>query len=120
MKRIITAAFLGLVFCSSASVRAAGSGEPPSFPGAILGGLIQEHDVTLVFDYLRDALKAGIQGREVQPPKELTQRAEAIGEELKARGAVAARAAIDAIEAAVRESLRDRDRLPLTDDQQRI
>jgi hypothetical protein len=119
MKRIAVALFaIGLY--SSISARAAGSGESPSFPAPLLGGIIQERDVTLVFDYLRDALKAGMQGRQVEPPKELTQRAEAIGEEVKERGATAARAAIDAIEDAVRESLRERDRLPPADGHQRI
>lgn len=116
MKHIISAALVGVALCASAY-----AGDPRQSSGSpILGGIIQERDVTLVFDYLRDALKAGMQGREVQPPKELTQRAEVIGEELKERGAIAARAAIDAIEDAVREGLRERDRLPPTDGQQRI
>jgi hypothetical protein len=116
MKHIITAALLTLALCASARAE-----DPRRLsPESLLGGIIQERDVTLLFDYLRDALKAGMQGREVQPPKELTQRAEAIGEELKDRGATAARAAIDAIEDAVRESMRDRDRLPPADGQRRI
>ena len=116
MKHIIAAAFFAFVLCVSA--RAGDPRQPP--PNPFLGGIIEERDVTLVFDYLRDALKAGMQGRQTEPPKELTQRAEVIGEELKQRGAIAARAAIDAIEDAVRESLRERDRLPPTDGRQRI
>jgi hypothetical protein len=116
MKHIHTAALLSFALCVPA--HAEDSRQLPASP--LLGGIIQEHDVTLAFDYLREALKAGMQGREVEPPKELTQRAQAIGEELKERGATAARAAIDAIEDAVRESLRERDRLPPTDGQQRI
>ena len=116
----ITVALFAIGLCSSISAHAGGSGALPSLPGNLLGGIIQERDATLVFDYLREALKAGVQGREVQPPEELTQRAQAIGEELKERGATAARAAIDAMEDAVRESLRERDRLPPTDGQQRI
>ena len=116
MKHMFTAAVLGVALCSTAFAQ----DDRAPLGTLLLGGLIQEQDVTLVFDYLRDALKAGMQGRQVEPPKELTQRAEAIGEELKARGATAAREAIDAIEDAVRESLRERDRRPLADDQQRI
>jgi len=103
MKHIAAAALLGLALCSSAYAQDA----RPPLPEALLGGIVQERDVTLVFDYLRDALKAAMQGREAPPPDALTQRAEAIGDELKRRGAVAARAAIDAIEQTVRDAMRE-------------
>ena len=116
MKQIIAAALLGLAVCSSA--HAQDSRRPTA--DSLLGGLVQERDVTLVFDYLRDALKAAIDGREAAPPDELTQRAEAIGDELKRRGAAAARAAIDAIEQSVRDAMREPRRLPPTSSGQRI
>jgi hypothetical protein len=108
MNRLITATLFGVALCSSAYAQDAR--RPPA--NALLGGIVQERDVDLVFDYLRDALKAGMEGREATPPDELTQRAEAIGDELKRRGAAAARAAIDAIEQTVRDAMREPRRLP--------
>jgi hypothetical protein len=115
MKRIVTAAVLGLAFCSPALAQ-----DDRAPLGPLLGGIIQERDVTLVFDYMRDALKAAVEGREARPPEELSQRAEAIGDELKSRGAAAARAAIDAIEGAVRERLGEAQRVPPTGSRQAI
>ena len=93
-------------------------------PESILGGIVQERDVDLVFDYLRDALSAAVLGRDAPaPPRELEQRAEAIGEEMKRRGAAAARVFIDVIEKSVREGLSDppqRPALPPTYPRQRI
>jgi hypothetical protein len=114
MNRIIAAAVLSLALIPAY----AGDARQPSAE-SFFGGIIQERDVTLAFDYLRDALKAAMAGREARPPEELTQRAEAIGEELKRRGAEAARGAIDALEEAVRDGMRDSNRPPLTNDQQR-
>jgi hypothetical protein len=74
--------------------------------GAVTQSLVQERDVDLVFDYLREAFDGAMQGREVAPPAALTQRAEAIAEEAKRRGAIAGRALLDAIERAIRESMR--------------
>jgi hypothetical protein len=108
MKRIAAATLLGLVVCSSAYAEDARRPVGDSF----LGGLVQERDVSLVFDYLRDALKSAMAGREAPPPEELTQRAEVIGDELKRRGAAAARAAIDAIEQSVRDAMREPRALP--------
>jgi hypothetical protein len=108
MKRLTAAAVLGLTLCSS--VYAQDSRRP--LPESFLGGIVQDRDVDLVFNYLRDALKAGMEGRETTPPDELTQRAEAIGDELKRRGAAAARAAIDAIEQTVRDAMREPRQLP--------
>jgi hypothetical protein len=79
----------------------------PPAGSALFGGIVQEKDVGLFFDYLRNALQAAVDGREAQPPEELVQRAEAIGEEVKRRGAAAARAVIDAIEQSVREGMRE-------------
>ena len=78
---------------------------PPAF---LFDGIIQDRDVGLVFGYLREALDAATQGREAPPPVALEQRASEIGEEMKRRGAVAARIFIDVIEKIVRESMRER------------
>ena len=119
MKHLLIAGFLGLGLCGPA---AAGSSDDPrsAFPGALLGGIVQERDVGLVFDYLRQALQAAVDGREAPPPEELVQRAEAIGDEMKRRGAAAARAVIDAIEQSVREGMREPRRLPPSNSPQRL
>ena len=88
--------------------------------GPLLGGLVEERDVGLVFGYLREALSAAIEGREAPPPEELAQRAEAIGGELRRRGADAARAILDSVESAVREGMREPGTQPLPPQSGRI
>ena len=100
MRRIASAALLGVALAA------------PAHAEPVLGGLVTESDVGLAFDYLREAMSAAFQGREVAPPEALIQRAEAIAEEAKRRGEIAARAAIDAIEREIRESMRRPERLP--------
>jgi hypothetical protein len=75
-------------------------------------GVVQEEDVSLVFGYLREALRAAIAGREPPPVEPLLERADAIGDALAKRGAMAGLAVLDAIENAVRESLKETPRLP--------
>ena len=93
--RIAAAALISLVLSAPA---------PAAEP--FIGGVVKESDVSLLFDYLREAMSAAFQGREVAPPDALMQRAEVIAEEARRQGEIAARAAIDAIERDVRESLR--------------
>jgi hypothetical protein len=102
MKRVMLA-LVGVTCC--ASVYAHDPRYP--MPESILGGIVQERDIGLVFGYLREALSAAIEGREAAPPDELARRAESIGEELKRRGAAAARDVLDAIERSVREGVRE-------------
>ena len=78
----------------------------PAQAEPFIGGVVKDSDVGLVFDYLREAMSAAFQGREVPPPEALVQRAEAIAEEAKRYGERAARAALDAIEREIRESTR--------------
>ena len=94
MRRLAAAAFIGIFLCAPASA------------DAFFGGVVKESDVSLVFDYMREAMAAAFQGREVAPPAALTRRAEAIAEEAKRSGEIAARAALDAIEREIRESMR--------------
>ena len=118
MKR---AAIAGLLLALCASAYAHDERRAP--PAAILGGIVQERDVDLVFDYLREALDAAVEGREAPPPDEIARRAGAIGEEMKRRGAAAARVFIDVIEKSVREGLREpvpRPALPPSSPSQRI
>ena len=75
--------------------------------GAFVRGLVQEEDVGLFFGYLREALAAAADGREAPVPDKLTRRAEEIGERAKQRGVVAGGMLLDAIEASVREMVRE-------------
>ena len=118
MIRLALAAALSLTLMSPAHARDSGEGAP-ALEG-LFAGIVQERDVALFFDYLRDALRAAVAGREARPPEELTRRAEAIGEEVKQRGAAAAEAAIDAIERSVREGMREPRSLPPTSSARRI
>ena|SRR5688572_21609287 len=102
MKNAAIAALL-LAFCASAYAH----DERRSPPASILGGVVQERDVGLVFDYLREALDAAIEGRETPPAAAIEERANEIGKEMKRRGATAARVIIDAIEKSVRDGLRE-------------
>lgn len=103
MKQIVVAGLMLLGLAASAHA------EDPRFPlpEALLGGIVQETDVALIFGYAREAFSAAIEGREAPPPEALSQRAEVIGGELKRRGAAAGRAIIDVIESAVRGAMRE-------------
>jgi hypothetical protein len=92
-----------LVFAVSGSLHAAGphGGQP------VLGGIVQQQDIELFFDYLRDAVTAAAEGRPAEPPQALARRAQEIGEEMKRHGAAAARALIDALESELREAPRE-------------
>ena len=103
MKRTLVAGLLAATLCASAYAH-----DPRHpLPESVLGGIVHERDLGLVFGYLREALSAAIEGREAAPPDELVQRAESMGEELKRRGAAAARDILDRVERAVRESVRE-------------
>lgn len=75
-------------------------------PQALLQGMIREGDVSLLFAYLRSAMLAAVEGREAPAPEELQKRAEKLGDELKLRGALAAWALLNALEASANEVLR--------------
>jgi len=77
-------------------------------PEVILKDVVTERDVSVFFDYLRATVFAASQGFEAPPPPpELKQRAEAIGNALKARGALTALLFINALERSAREAFRD-------------
>ena len=92
-----------LVFAVSGSLHAAGPHEGQPLPG----GIVQDQDAALFFDYLRDAVSAAAEERSADPPHALRRRAQEIGEEMKRHGAAAARALIDTLESAVREAPRE-------------
>lgn len=104
----IVAALLGLNF----SAQALAADEDPFAqldPQVLFDGLIDENDVSLAFAYVRSAMFAAGLGLDPPPiPDELRQRAEAIGDQLKARGALSALALLNALEANAKRALRDR------------
>jgi hypothetical protein len=53
-----------------------------------LRSLVKPADVDLFFDYLRDTMKAGMEGKALPPPPpQLSQRARQLGESLRKEGA---------------------------------
>jgi hypothetical protein len=106
MRSIVIALAL---FCASFAPAHAGDVDDPfsAVAGAFVRGLVQEEDVGLFFGYLREALGAAADGRDAPVPEKLTRRAEEIGERAKQRGVVAGRLLLDAIEASVRDIIRD-------------
>ena len=108
----IAIAVLGLALAGPAYADTA-EDRPGPTAESFLSGLVNEEDVALVFDYLRDAVGATLQGQEPPPPPErLVRRGEVLREEAARRGAVAARALLDEIERSIRESLRERSQRP--------
>jgi hypothetical protein len=117
MRHLATAALLSVAMSAHAA--------PPddsleTIAGSFIQGLVQEQDVGLVFGYLREALDAAVEGRELPPPQALTERAEAIGEEAKRRGAIAGRAVLDAIERSIRDAMKAPIALPSSGSSQRL
>lgn len=75
---------------------------------ALLGGLVDDADVDLLFSYLGDAVRAAGEGRDIPPPPAaLAERAESVGEELRRRGTLAGLLLLKALEANTRELMRE-------------
>ena len=102
MRHVAIASFVAFGLCMSAHAEDLRG----PLPESLISGIVQERDIALIFGYAREALSAAMEGRDVAPPEELTQRAEAIGGEMKRRGVAAGRALLDAIESAVHDSVR--------------
>lgn len=112
---------LALMAVATGPVRAA---EPDPFaameslltPQVLLGGVVQERDVSLFFDHLRASMLAAGEGRASPPlPDELDRRLEAAGAEMRLRGTLIGLALSQVMERALRESLRELSR-PATRD----
>ena len=77
-------------------------------PQVLLGGLISENDVNLLFAHLRESMLATADGREPPAmPAALSQRIEAAGSELRVRGALMGLVLSQFMERAVRDAVRD-------------
>ena len=77
-------------------------------PQLLLGGLVNENDVSLLFAHLRASMLATAEGREPPPmPAALNQRMETAGGELRVRGTLIGIALSQVMERAVRDAVRD-------------
>lgn len=77
-------------------------------PQMLLGGLVSDSDVSLLFTHLRASLLASSEGREPPPvPAALSQRMESVGGELRLRGTLLGLALSQVMERAARDALRD-------------
>lgn len=109
IRHTIAAALTALVLSSPALADGGKDQDPLSRlePQALLQGMIREGDVSLLFDYLRLALAAAAEGREAPAPEALQKRAEALGDEIKMRGALTALLLLNALEAGAKQLLRE-------------
>lgn len=74
----------------------------------LLGGVVTEADVSLLFAHLRASMLAAAEGRQPPPfPEALGKRLEAAGSELQVRGLLAGMALTQFVERAVRDAVRE-------------
>jgi len=77
-------------------------------PRALLGEVVTERDLDLVFAHVKASILAAAVGAEPPPlSDELRQRADAVGKSLRTRGTLAALVLLDALEASTRQRLRE-------------
>jgi hypothetical protein len=110
MRALVASALLGAGLAVAAPAVADDTRVTPALPNMeqALRGMVGERDVSLLFDFLRESLTAAIEGREPPPvPEELTGRAEALGQALKAQGALVALALLATLEQRAKEALRE-------------
>jgi hypothetical protein len=111
LQRLIPSLILGASLCAPAMAAdrdpLAGM-ESLLTPRVLLGGLISESDVSLLFAHLRASMLAASEGREPPPvPAALSQRMDAVGGELRFRGTLIGLALSQAMERAARDALRE-------------
>jgi len=111
LQRTLLMVILGAAL--SATAQAAESAPPPraAVPPELrlmLGGLVSENDVSLLFAHLRATMAATAEGRQPPPfPEALGKRLEAAGGELQMRGLIAGMALTHFVERAVRDAVRE-------------
>lgn len=76
-------------------------------PQLLLGGIVTENDVGLLFAHLRASLLAAAENREPPQSEELARRLEVMGAELRLRGIIAGLALSHAAERAARDAVRE-------------
>ncbi|MGA0115572.1 MAG: hypothetical protein ACO3IW_08495 [Burkholderiales bacterium] len=81
--------------------------EPRLDPQLLLGGIVTEKDVGLLFAHLRASLLAAAENREPPQSEELARRLEVMGAELRLRGIIAGLALSHAAERAARDAVRE-------------
>ena len=82
--------------------------EPLLDPRVLLGGLVTESDVSLLFVQLRAVMLAAAEGREPPPlPEALAKRLEAVSGELRLRGLLAGLALSQVVERIARDAVRE-------------
>jgi len=82
--------------------------EPLLDPRALLGGLVTDEDVRLLFAQIRATMLAAAEGREPPPvPEALNQRLETVGGELRLRALLAGIAMSQIMEQAARDAVRE-------------
>jgi hypothetical protein len=106
--RFAPTAAIMLALTSSGTVLAHDERGFSGIESQLMQGAIRESDVSLFLDYLRAAMLAATEGREPPaPPRELERRAEDLGNELKARGTLAALLLLSALEGKAKTLLRE-------------
>ena len=111
LRRLLSALVAGAVLSASAH---AAERDPVAVleslltPQLLLGGLVTDNDVSLLFAHLRASMLATAEGREPPPmPAALSQRIETARGELRVRGTLIGLALSQVMERAVRDALRD-------------
>lgn len=105
MRRYCTA----VAFClASAGAAAAPPAQPRDMldPRVLLGGLVEEAQVSALFDYLRNALIAAAEGGEGPVPEFLRRELDRIDAEVKLRGTLAGLLLLKELEAQVKALLK--------------
>jgi hypothetical protein len=94
--------------CMAAGPAGAAPSEPlqPLDPRVLLQGVVTEEQVAAVFDYLRNAIIAAVEGREGPVPDFLRRELEKIDADIKLRGTVAGLLLLKELEAEVKKLLR--------------
>ena len=109
IRRAVLVLALGFSFAGAAS---AAESFLPFDPNRPLEGVVRPDDVSVLFDYLREAYTATLEGREPPRGDALQRRAEAIGEEIRLRGNVAGILLLNVLEKSVKEILRESSQRP--------
>lgn len=110
LKRQMLLLAMGMVLSASLSAAEPEVRQQPELrldPQLLLGGIVTENDVSLLFAHLRASLLAAAENREAPQSEELARRLEVMGAELRLRGIIAGLALSHAAERAARDAVRE-------------